>query len=378
MKGKTTSEGKMTAKKIICLATAFLMTFGIAFGSYSANAKETQQSLQNKINNAQNQIDENNSKKSEIEEDMSDLESKIDKAESEVSALESEVAEANSNLQDAANELEEGNKALNDRLRTMYKSGSMGFVDVILSSENVSDLMNNFSIVQYIFKNDKDIVTELKEKHEQLNEMAKTLQAKQSELNEKQQALNADYSELASARKDLQSENEQLEGQVAQWEKASQEIASEINSAINSGGGYQPPSSGGSNVGNPSTQGFIWPCSGYVSREFGSFITGLDDIPHRGMDIGGIGYNAPIKASKAGRVIVATSHWSYGNYVVIDHGNGITTLYAHNTSLAVGVGQYVSQGQVIAYSGSTGNSTGPHCHFEVRVNGSPVNPRNYL
>ena len=385
MKGKTTSEGKMTVKKVICLATAFLMAFGIAFGSYSANAKETQQSLQNKINNAQNQIDENNDKKSEIEEDMSDLESKIDKAESEVSALESEVAEANSNLQDAANELEEGNKALNDRLRTMYKSGSMGFVDVILSSENVSDLMNNFSIVQYIFKNDKDIVTELKEKHEQLNEMAKTLQAKQSELNEKQQALNADYSALADARAEIQSENADLNRQIEDWRADSAALEAIINQAQSSGssgsscgggssgGGYNPPAS-------VSGQGFIWPCAagGYTSRDFGSFDPAWDVIPHLGKDIAGIPYGSAILASKGGRVIYAGWQGTYGNLVVIDHGNGISTAYAHNSGIAVSVGQTVSQGQTIAYAGSTGNSSGVHCHFEVRVNGKAVDPRNYL
>ena len=379
MKGKTTSEGKMTVKKVICLATAFLMAFGIAFGSYSANAKETQQSLQNKINNAQNQIDENNDKKSEIEEDMSDLESKIDKAESEVSALESEVAEANSNLQDAANELEKGNKALNDRLRTMYKSGSMGFVDVILSSENVSDLMNNFSIVQYIFKNDKNIVTELKEKHEQLNELAKTLQAKQSELNEKQAALNEDYSALADAKSDIQSENADLNKQIEDWRADSAALAAIINQAQSSGGSSSGGSSGGGY--NPPAsvtgQGFGWPCSGTISREFGSFDPQWDVIPHLGMDIA-VPSGTPIRASKAGRVIYAGWQGSYGNLVVVDHGNGISTAYAHNSGFAVSVGQNVRKGQTRAYAGSTGNSSGPHCHFEVRVNGQAVNPRNYL
>lgn len=387
MEGKTASNGKMKAKRIICFAVAFAMTSAIAFGSYSANAAETQKSLQNKIDNAQDQIDENNAEKSDIESEMSDLETKIDKAESEVSDLETEVAEANDDLQEAANDLEEGNKALNSRLRTMYKSGSMGFVDVILSSENVSDLLNNFSIVQYIFKNDKDIVSELKEKHDTLNEMAKELQKKQSELNAKQEALNEDYSTLADARAELQSENADLNKQIEDWRADSAALEAIINNAQNSGssgsgggsgssgssGGYNPPAS-------VSGQGFIWPCAagGYTSRDFGSFDPQWDVIPHLGKDIAGIPYGSAILASKAGRVIYAGSQGSYGNLVVIDHGNGISTAYAHNSSLAVSVGQTVSQGQTIAYAGSTGNSSGVHCHFEVRVNGKAVDPRNYL
>ena len=85
-----------------------------------------------------------------------------------------------------------------------------------------------------------------------------------------------------------------------------------------------------------------------------------------------------ISAAESGKVITASYHWSYGNYIVIDHGNGLSTLYAHCSSLAVGAGQSVSKGQTIGYIGSTGNSTGPHLHFEVRVNGSRTNPLNYI
>ena len=372
---KKTSKVKMTLKKTVCLITAFLLTFGTALGSYEANAKETQQSLQNKIDNAQNQIDENNDKKSDIEDDMATLEEKIDKAESEVNALESEVAEANSNLQKAANELEEGNQALNNRLRTMYKSGSMGFIDVILSSENVSDLMNNFSMVQYIFKNDKDIVSELQKQHETLSAMTKTLQEKQSELNAKQEALNDDYSALADARSEIQSENAELNRQIEDWRADSAALEDIINDAQggnsgSSGGGYKPPPS-------VSGQGFGWPCSGTITREFGAFDPPWDVIPHLGMDIA-VPSGTAIRASKAGQVIYAGWQGTYGNLVVIDHGNGISTAYAHNSGFAVSVGQTVSKGQTIAYAGSTGNSSGPHCHFEVRVNGKAVNPRNYL
>ena len=123
----------------------------------------------------------------------------------------------------------------------------------------------------------------------------------------------------------------------------------------------------------------IWPITGPITSEFGwrsHPIFGGQRF-HSGIDIGG-DYGLPIHAAQGG--VVSHAGWigGYGNTVMIDHGGGIVTLYGHNDSLAVDVGQYVNQGDVIAYCGSTGNSTGPHCHFEVRLDGEPVSPFNYL
>ncbi len=363
-----------TFGKTVCLLTAFIMALAVAFGSYVANAKETQQSLQNKIDNAQEQIDENNEKKENIEDDMNDLESEIAEAEKEVDALENEVADANARLQQTADDLEESEADLSERLRTMYKSGSMGFIDVILSSEDVSDLMNNFSVVQYIFKNDKDIVSELKDRHAELDEMAKQLQAKQSELNARQEALGESYSQLASAKKEVNAENADLQEQIDQWQADSAAIAAQINNAQQGGGGYQPP------AGTVSSSGFAWPVPGHtrVSSEYGwRMLNGKSDF-HLGIDIPAP-TGTPVVAAKDGMVIATGGqHWSYGNIVIIDHGNGVATAYAHNSSILVSDGQIVKRGQTIALAGNTGNSYGSHCHFEVRINGHTVNPRNYL
>ena len=125
--------------------------------------------------------------------------------------------------------------------------------------------------------------------------------------------------------------------------------------------------------------GMIWPISGPITSEFGwrtHPIFGNARF-HSGLDIGG-DYGLPIHAAQSGVVIEAGWIGGYGNTVMIEHGGGIVTLYGHNESLAVGVGQHVNQGDVIAYCGSTGNSTGPHCHFEVRLGGEPVSPWDYL
>ncbi|MBA2384012.1 MAG: M23 family metallopeptidase [Actinobacteria bacterium] len=123
----------------------------------------------------------------------------------------------------------------------------------------------------------------------------------------------------------------------------------------------------------PSSSGFIWPVHGILTSEFGWRWGRL----HAGIDIA-VGNGTPVVASASGTVIVAGWMGGYGNLVVIDHGNGIATAYGHNSTIAAGAGQYVAQGQLIAYSGNTGNSTGPHVHFEVRVGGVPVDPLGYL
>jgi murein DD-endopeptidase MepM/ murein hydrolase activator NlpD len=122
-----------------------------------------------------------------------------------------------------------------------------------------------------------------------------------------------------------------------------------------------------------SSSGFVWPVHGVLTSSFGWRWGRM----HEGIDIA-VGNGTPVVASASGTVIVAGWMGGYGNLVVVDHGNGIATAYGHNTSIAVGVGQPVAQGQLIAYSGNTGHSTGPHVHFEVRVNGAAVDPLGYL
>ena len=122
---------------------------------------------------------------------------------------------------------------------------------------------------------------------------------------------------------------------------------------------------------------FRWPLPGYstITSGFGS----RWGSNHTGIDISGGGvYGSPIVAAEAGTVVVAATHWSYGNYVIVDHGGGYTTLYAHMSSIGCSVGDYVTKGQTIGYVGSTGESTGPHLHFEVRINGTAQNPQNYV
>jgi murein DD-endopeptidase MepM/ murein hydrolase activator NlpD len=126
-------------------------------------------------------------------------------------------------------------------------------------------------------------------------------------------------------------------------------------------------------TGAASAAGYVWPVHGVLTSYYGWRWGRM----HEGIDIA-VSSGTPVVAAAAGTVIVAGWMGGYGNLVVVDHGGGVSTAYGHNTSVAVGVGQQVAQGQLIAYSGNTGHSTGPHVHFEVRINGAAVDPLGYL
>jgi murein DD-endopeptidase MepM/ murein hydrolase activator NlpD len=159
--------------------------------------------------------------------------------------------------------------------------------------------------------------------------------------------------------------------EIEQLSAAEAQLGALIDSRIAAAGTAAPVAAGG--AGAASGGGCVWPARGSVTSEFGSRWGRL----HAGLDIAGpIG--TPIWAAKAGSVVVAGTQSGYGTTVVLDHGGGMTTLYGHQSRLAVSVGQSVSQGQVIGYVGNTGRSTGPHLHFETRYGGSPRSPRGCL
>ncbi|MEG0291455.1 MAG: peptidoglycan DD-metalloendopeptidase family protein [Anaerovoracaceae bacterium] len=301
-------------------------------------------------------------------------EGNIEELQKEVTRIHKRIAKVSDSLVVQKKKLAKGQEGLDKRLRNMYKSGSMGFVDVLLSSTNVSELISNLEMVQAIYTNDKEIVGSLKNRYKQiedkrdkLKDLEKQLKEKQVVLDAKQTSLSKDKELLASKRDDVKISNAQLEKQIDELNAEADRIKDEIQN----------------NSGNENYEGGVmqWPVPGnyYVSSPFGYRIHPIFGTKkfHTGIDI-----PAPtgsrIVAANGGRVISAYYNSSYGNVVIIDHGGGIATLYAHNSSLLVHSGQTVTRGQTIARAGSTGNSTGPHSHFEVRINGNYVDPRKYV
>jgi murein DD-endopeptidase MepM/ murein hydrolase activator NlpD len=277
---------------------------------------------------------------------------------------------------------------LGNRLVDLYEGGEPSTLEVLLASKSFSELIEQAQVMDSIGRQDKRIANQVgtaKERVRLQREHTKRFRAlvaaetrtiafRAGQVRALRDELLADGNRLAAARTakrqslhDVAETKEEFLHEAAGLARASSALAAQIRSA-QSASSYSPPSDV-----TPSAAGFIWPVNGPVTSGFGMRWGRM----HEGIDIG-VASGTPIHAAASGGVIYAGWMSGYGNLVVIDHGRGISTAYAHQSSIAVGNGQVVSQGQTIGYVGCTGHCFGPHLHFEVRINGSPVDPLGYL
>jgi murein DD-endopeptidase MepM/ murein hydrolase activator NlpD len=263
------------------------------------------------------------------------------------------------------------------RLRDIYENGQVNYLDVLLGSVDFSDFASRMYLLQRVIRQDTRLIDTLTKQKEEL-------QARQAELEENKRQLDANHEQVV-AKQELvaqkQQEQQELYEQAmadkarldAEYEEL-QENSRQITAMIK-----QMEEAGRMAAHGHGTGQFSWPVYGEITSPFGWRIHPIwhSSIFHAGIDIGA-DYGDPVFAADSGTVIYAGWMGGYGNAVMIDHGGGLVTLYGHNSSLTVGVGENVAKGQTIALAGSTGNSTGPHCHFEVRVHGEVVQPLDYL
>jgi murein DD-endopeptidase MepM/ murein hydrolase activator NlpD len=280
---------------------------------------------------------------------------------------------------------------LDQRLVEIYKQDEPTAIEVVLSSRSFTEMLDQLEYVNAIGSQDKRIATEVQgAKREVASARKKTAGTKASveratsvvrirteqvravrdELLGSQHQLESKRSEKQSTLADVQATREEFLHEAEGLAQSSADLGAKIRAAQAAAAQSSATTSAPRAA---SSSGFVWPCSGPMTSPFGYRWGRM----HEGIDIG-CGYGAPVAAAASGTVVYAGWMGGYGNLVVIDHGGGIATAYGHNSSIAVGVGQAVGQGQQIASVGSTGHSTGPHCHFEVRSGGSPVDPLGYL
>ena len=270
-----------------------------------------------------------------------------------------------------------------DRVRAMEKRGEISYWSVLFRADSFTDLLSRLDMINEIMDADQRVIDELKDLQVQI-ETAKTEletskaeeEAAKAELESRKSELDTQRSEANAVIQQLSANESETEGALADLEAEQDALWAEAQ-RLSDQLVAQQAANGQSTESNPG--GYIWPVdSRYITSTVGGRESpgGIGSTNHKGTDIGRVGYTSPIYASKAGTVIVSQYSSSYGNYVVISHGSGNTTLYAHMSSRKVSVGQYVNQGDVIGITGSTGNSTGPHLHFEVTENGVRVNPLN--
>ncbi len=341
----------------ILLIFILIFTFSIAGVSYGATKEELQ-----------NDYNANQQEQQQVSEDLEKVKEDIKELQPDVDAIEAKVVEANDRVADIEiqiaqkkKEMEEREDGLNERLRVMYKNGSVGYMDVLLNSASISELISNLEMIQIIYKNDMKAIEKLEKEQEELAEAQKQLKAEKANLDSIKADLDARMSEL----EDLKAELEYAEDQLL---IEAQNLASQLQSMVNPETEY---------VGGA----YVWPAptTKYVTSLFGWRIHPIFNTwkYHSGADIAGSTGDS-ILAAASGTVILSEYYGGYGECIIIDHGGGLTSLYGHLNSRYVSVGQTVSGGETIGAMGSTGWSTGPHLHLEFAENGELVDPFDYV
>lgn len=316
------------------------------------------------------------------------LDQQIALTEREIANTESQIAGFDALLSQTAYELAENEKKEQaqyqlfcDRARLMERNGTPSFWSVLFNANSFSDLLSRLNDVQMVLDYDQQIMDELNAIRDQI----KVQQGQQEELKAAAEAaklkLEEQKADLAQQREDANQLVQQIRASEEEYAEALQQIEDEeerIQKEIVKKTEELAIQMGWTN----SVGGYIWPVtsSRRITSPMGSRFTGIPGAStnHKGVDIGGVGYNSKVLATKSGVVITSKYSSSYGNYVVVSHGRGNTTLYAHMSSRSVKEGDVVTQGQVLGISGSTGISNGPHVHYEITENGQRVNPLDYL
>ena len=351
----------------------------------ASDLSQQKKELQSKISALSDDIANNMKKKELLDSEISVLSSEISNVESQISTYAELITQTEAELLDAQEREAAQYELFCKRVRAMEERGTISYWSVLFKADSFTDLLSRLDFINEIMDSDQkviqdlqDLQAEIEEKKESLetqkaeSEAAKAeLVSKKSELNKQREAANALVAQLRASKSEYQEDMDDLSAEAeavqAQILKLSKELAAQQAA-------QGKPS-------NAALGGYIWPVSSRrITSTFGGRASpgGIGSTNHKGIDIGGVGYTTEIHAAKAGTVIVFQYSRSYGNYVVASHGSGNTTLYAHMSSRKVSVGQYVNQGDVLGITGSTGNSTGPHLHFEITENGTRINPLKYL
>lgn len=350
--------------------------------AYAATTEQGQQlsEIEAKKAELQKQIDAAENSKAAVLDQKKLMDEQNDVIRQQISTVQSQIEDSNQRIAETQVKEEAQYQLFCKQVREEEERGTISYWEVLFKATSFSDLLSRLDFINEVMAYDKQVIEDLKALQAQLAqekadlETQKTaLSGAQSELEQKitdAAALVAQYEETKAGAQALYDAEI---AQAAEIERQIQEAEKAARDAANQNGTNVPPATSG---------GYIWPTDTHlVTSPFGprSSPGGIGSTYHLGVDIGA-SYGSPIYATKSGTVILTGGPWGggYGNYVVLDHGSGNTTLYAHMSSIAVDEGETVSQGQVIGYVGSTGNSTGPHLHYEIRENGNRIDPLTYL
>lgn len=374
-----------------------------------SEAQQEKKTLENDLQKAKELIDSLKGSKEDIQSEVEKLDKQLNEISGKVKELESrlskkrqEIADTESALNKAKEQEKKQYRNMKKRIQFMYENGQTSYVEMLLSADSFTDFLNAVEYITQISQYDRKMLKEYQNMQVTIADTQKTLetdyaslQSLQAKVQEEKQAVAAlesakkgELNDVADDLTDAQTVAKAYEAEIqAQNEviaqiQAAQKRAEENQGATDAAGENQNTAQNTTPSGNgQSTGSMMWPCpsSKRVTSDYGPRTSPTNGASsnHKGIDIGAA-YGADIVAADGGTVLVATYSSSGGNYVIIDHGGGLCTVYMHASSLTVSAGQTVSKGQVIAKVGSTGISTGNHLHFGVTLNGVYVSPWGYV
>ena len=378
-----------------------------AFSSYATsveidNAKKQVSALEEEKKKVESALKQLEALKADTAAYVKQLDNNLATLTDELSQLEVRIGDKEAEIETARAELEEAKdveehqySTMKLRIKYMYENGESSFVDMVMESGSISELLNRSEYVSQIAEYDRKMLRQyaeakddvaareknLEQEWQGLVELQETTQAKQSSvqklMDSKKAELDSYNAKIASAQTEIDQYNADIKAQEDQMKRIEAEMKRREEEARKkaeaAGKTYTVQ-----NLGNIS---FKWPCpsSSRITSNFGDRESPTEGASsnHKGIDIGA-STGADIIAAADGEVVISTYSYSAGNYIMLDHGGGVSTVYMHCSKLLVGVGEKVKQGQVIAKVGSTGYSTGSHLHFGIRSGGTYVNPRSYV
>ncbi|WP_418926606.1 murein hydrolase activator EnvC family protein [Enterocloster sp.] len=408
----------MRKKKIAVLAAAAALTLGTVFSSYATSkaiedAKKKVSSMEEEKKKVESTLKELEGKKSDTAAYVKELDRNLSALAGELTKLEGDISQKEEQIEEAKVELETAkiteNRQYEDmklRIQYMYENGQTGLLESMMQSESIAELLNRAEYASQITSYDRKMLEEyrktrqevalkeeaLKTEHQELLTLQDSTKAKQSSIKtlmaSKEAELASYETKIASAQGEIDQYNADIKAQEEHMARVEAEIRRKEEEARKAEEARRAEeakknqsSAGGDSTVKKGNTNFIWPCpaSGRISSAFGdrSSPTEGASTNHKGIDIPAPS-GSSIVAAADGKVVISTYSYSAGNYIMIDHGGGLTTVYMHCSQLLVKEGETVKQGQTIAKVGSTGYSTGPHLHFGVRSGGSYVNPSGYV
>ena len=358
-------------KKLISVFAIIVIIITTNYTVFAATSSEYQQKAQ------------------ETKAEADNAQQQLEQVEGEINSALQEIEDLNASIEEKEKDLDEKQKLLDERLSAAYMNSNNTYLEALFS-EGLINFISNYDMIKQIAEYDTNLINEVKNTKQELeDEKAKTenikteKETKSAELKQLKSDKEAKVSALTDEQKQIQSQIEEYDNQMKILEQKERELAAkEAEEAKNNNSSSSNTGSSSSDT-TASSGRFQWPVpsSHRITSNYGYRIHPISGTRklHAGIDIGAAG-GANIVAGDSGTVMLASFGYNggYGNYIIINHGNGVTTRYAHCSNLYVSAGETVTKGQVIAAVGSTGASTGNHCHFEVRINGESKNPLNYL